>query len=276
MCPACIATLAWSAASVASTGSITALVVNKLRGKNKEENMEMPKVVSREEWLRARKELLVKEKEWSRQREAQGAERRKLPMVRIDKDYVFEGPAGRRTLGDLFEGRRQLIVYHFMFDPSWDEGCPSCSFVADNFPRSLAHFAARDTSFAVISRAPIEKIERFKKRMGWDFPWLSSFDSDFNYDFQVTIDEAHQEYNYRHYYPIASEMAARYKGPPPGEGQGLSVFLRDRDRIYHAYSTFQRGLDPFLNTYNFLDHTPLGRQEEGQLPMGWVRHHDKY
>ena len=235
--------------------------------------MRMPKVVSREAWLRARKELLVKEKEWNRQRDALSAERRKLPMVRIEKDYVFEGPNGRRTLSDLFEGRRQLIVYHFMFDPVDDEGCPACSFVADNFAGSLVHLAARDTSFAVISRAPIAKIERFKKRMGWNFPWLSSFGGDFNYDFHVTVDEAHPEYNYRpDHYADAQEMNL---GPAEGEREGLSVFLRDGEHLYHTYSTFMRGLDPFLNTYNFLDHTPLGRHEDGQ-PMAWLRHHDKY
>ena len=237
--------------------------------------MDLPEVVSRDAWLRARKELLIKEKEWSRQRDAQSAERRKLPMVRVEKDYAFDGPNGRRTLLDLFDGRRQLIVYHFMFDPEWEEGCPACSFVADHFDGVLPHLAARDTSFAVISRAPLAKLERFRKRMGWGFPWLSSSGSDFNYDFQVTIDQEHPDYNYRDYYPIAGAMASKMKGPPPGEGQGLSVFLRDGKQVCHAYSTFQRGLDPFLNTYNFLDHTPLGRQENG-LPMSWVRYHDKY
>ena len=240
---------------------------------NKERDMEMPNVVSREAWLRQRKELLVKEKEWTRLRDAMSAERRTLPMVRIEKDYVFDGSNGRRTLGDLFEGRRQLIVYHFMFDPAWDEGCPACSFVADNFAGALVHLAARDTSFAVVSRAPIAKIERFKKRMGWNFPWLSSFGGDFNYDFHVTVDEAHPEYNYRPgYYAEAPE---KRRGPDPGEAPGLSVFLRDGEHIHHAYSTYTRGLDLFMNTYNFLDHTPLGRQEDGN-PMAWLRHHDKY
>lgn len=236
--------------------------------------MEMPKVVSHEEWLRARKALLVKEKEWSRQRAAQSEERRKLPMERVEKEYTFEGPIGRRTLADLFEGRPQLIVYHFMFDPSWDEGCSNCSFVADHFDGTLPHLAARDTSFAVISRAPIAKLERYKKRMGWRFPWLSSHGTTFNYDFQVTIDEAHPENNYRHAYR-AKEMIG--KGPTEGEAPGLSVFLRDGDRVYHAYSTYLRGLDPFINTYNLLDHTPLGRHEEGgSYPMEWVRRHDSY
>jgi predicted dithiol-disulfide oxidoreductase (DUF899 family) len=230
----------------------------------------MPKVASREEWLRARKELLVEEKEWNRKRDALSAKRRSLPMVLVEKEYMFEGPDGRRTLSDLLEGKRQLIVYHFMFDPAWDEGCPSCSFIADNFAGALVHLGARDTSFAVISRAPIAKIERFKKRMGWGFPWLSSFGGDFNYDFQVTVDEAHPEYNYhpQHY-------REPRQGPAAGEREGLSVFLRVGEHIHHTYSTYARGLDPFINTYNYLDLTPLGRQEDGQ-PMAWMRHHDRY
>lgn len=233
----------------------------------------LPRIVSQEEWLRTRKELLAKEKTWSRQREAQAAELRKLPMVELEKDYVFEGPNGRRTLSELFEGRRQLIVYHFMFEPDEDDGCSHCSFVADHFGGVLVHLAARDTSFAVISRAPVEKIERFKQRMGWSFPWLSSFGTDFNYNFQVTIDEAHPENNYRRAY---HEPDLEGKGPTEGEAPGLSVFLRDGERLYHTYSTYLRGLDPFINTYNFLDHTPLGRQESECGPMGWVRFHDEY
>jgi predicted dithiol-disulfide oxidoreductase (DUF899 family) len=231
--------------------------------------METPKVVSRDVWLAARKELLAKEKAWNRERDALSAERRRLPIVKIEKEYVFHGPEGRRTLGDLFEGRRQLLVYHFMFDPDWDEGCPACSFVADNFAGSLVHLAARDTAFAVISRAPTDKIDRFKKRMGWSFPWLSSFGTDFNYDFQVTLDEAHTVYNYA---PVSAQPAGR---PQQGEREGLSVFLRDGERLFHTYSTYQRGIDSFLNTYNFLDLTPLGRQE-GDGIMRWLRHHDKY
>ena len=228
-----------------------------------------PKIVSRDEWTAERKRLLVKEKKFNRQRDALSAERRKLPMVAIETEYAFEGPDGRRTLADLFAGRRQLIVYHFMFDPAWDEGCPSCSFVADHFGGALAHLAARDTSFAVISRAPLAKLERFKQRMGWDFPWLSSFGTEFNHDFMVTLDEEHTEYNY------APASAQRPVYPQKGEREGLSVFLRNRDRLFHTYSTYQRGVDPFLNTYNFLDHTPLGRQEEDGI-MRWVRHHDRY
>jgi predicted dithiol-disulfide oxidoreductase (DUF899 family) len=231
--------------------------------------MKVPTIVSRDEWTAARKGLLAKEKEFNRQRDALSAERRKLPAVAIEKEYVFQGPEGRHTLADLFEGKRQLLVYHFMFDPDWDEGCPSCSFVADNFASGLVHLAARDTAFAVISRAPLDKITRFKKRMGWTFPWLSSFGTDFNYDFQVTLDENHTVYNYA---PVSAQPAGR---PHEGEREGLSVFLRDGGRLFHTYSTYQRGLDPFLNTYNFLDLTPLGRQEEDGI-MRWLRHHDKY
>jgi predicted dithiol-disulfide oxidoreductase (DUF899 family) len=231
--------------------------------------MEMPKAVSREVWLAARKELLAKEKAWSRQRDALSAERRRLPMVKIEKEYVFQAPEGPRTLAELFEGKRQLLVYHFMFGPDWDEGCPACSFVADNFAGSLVHLAARDTSFAVISRAPLAKIEPFKKRMGWTFPWLSSFGTDFNHDFQVTLDETHAEYNYA---PVSAQPPTR---PREGEREGLSVFLRDGKQLFHTYSTYQRGIDTFLNTYNFLDLTPLGRQEADGI-MRWLRHHDRY
>ncbi len=231
--------------------------------------MQQPTIVPRNDWTAARRRLLAKEKEFSRQRDALSAERRKLPMVAIEKAYVFEGPKGRRTLAELFEGRRQLLVYHFMFDPAWEEGCPACSLVADNFAGALVHLAARDTAFAVVSRAPIAKIERFRKRMGWDFPWLSSHGTDFNYDFQVTLDEDHGEYNYA---PVSAQPEGY---PRKGEREGLSVFLRDGDRLFHTYSTYQRGLDLFLNTYNFLDCTPLGRQEDDGI-MRWVRHHDKY
>src|SRR5262249_39151522 len=202
------------------------------------------------------------------------AERRELPMVKVEKEYTFEGPTGRATLRDLFERRRQLIVYHFMFDPSWDEGCKSCSHLADNFAGILIHLAARDTSFAVVSRAPLAKIESFKKRMGWTFPWFSSFGSDFNYDFHVTLDEAEgsAEYNYE---SSAKLLQAGKIWFAKGELPGMSVFLREGDTVFHTYSTYQRGLDLFLNTYNFLDATPLGRQEAGDRIQAWIRHHDK-
>ena len=231
--------------------------------------MQKPTIASRTEWMAARKRLLAREKELNRQRDALSAERRALPMVAIEKDYAFEGPQGRRTLADLFDGKRQLLVYHFMFDPAWEEGCVACSFVADNFASGLVHLAARDTAFVVVSRAPIGKIERFRKRMGWSFPWLSSNGSDFNHDFMVTIDEKHDMYNFA---PVSAQPEGY---PREGEREGLSVFLRDGERIFHTYSTYQRGLDAFLNTYNFLDLTPLGRQEDEGI-MRWLRHHDKY
>jgi predicted dithiol-disulfide oxidoreductase (DUF899 family) len=226
-------------------------------------------IASKDDWTAARKRLLAKEKELTRAHDALAAERRKLPMVAVTKEYAFQGPKGRSTLAQLFGTKRQLLVYHFMFDPAEDEGCPACSMVADNFAGSLVHLAARDTAFVVVSRAPIEKIERFRKRMGWTFPWFSSSGSDFNFDFQATIDEKHATYNFA---PVADQPDGR---PHEGEREGLSVFYRDGERVFHTYSTYQRGLDAFLNNYNFLDLTPLGRQEEEGI-MHWVRHHDRY
>ncbi|HEX2711462.1 MAG TPA: DUF899 domain-containing protein [Candidatus Acidoferrales bacterium] len=237
--------------------------------------LDRPKVVSRAEWLVARKELLKSEKEFTRQRDALSAERRKLPLVKIEKEYIFEGPSGRVKLRDLFGSRSQLIIYHFMFDPSWEEGCKSCSHFMDNVAGSVVHLAARDTSFAAISRAPLPKIESFKKRMGWTFPWLSSFGSDFNYDFHVTLDPEKPDYEYN--YADAKTLLADGKiWFPKGEMPGLSVFFRGGDNVFHAYSTYQRGLDLPLNTYNLLDLTPRGRQEEGERIQGWIRYHDKY
>jgi predicted dithiol-disulfide oxidoreductase (DUF899 family) len=234
--------------------------------------MPKPTIVSRDEWTAARKRLLVKEKELTRQRDALSAERRKLPMVAIEKEYVFEGPDGRRTLADLFGKKRQLVVYHFMFGlpPDWgDEGCPACSYVVDNLSGSLLHLAARDTGFVAVSRAPFEKIKPFKQRMGWTFPWLSSFGTDFNDDFGVTLDEKHTVYNYA---PVSAQPEGR---PNEGEREGLSVFFRDGNRVFHTYSTYQRGLDQLLNTYNLLDLAPLGRQEEDGI-MHWLKYHDEY
>jgi predicted dithiol-disulfide oxidoreductase (DUF899 family) len=237
--------------------------------------MNHSQIVSQADWIVARKALLAKEKEATRQRDALSAERRKLPMVRIEKDYVFEGPQGATSLRDLFDGRPQLIAYHFMFDPSWDEGCKSCSHLIDNIAGSIVHLGARDTSFAVISLAPFAKIEAFKLRMGWTFPWLSSAANDFNNDFQVSIDaaEGSSEYNYT---STAALLQAGKIWFPKGEMPGLSVFLLDGDSLYHTYSAYQRGLDLLLNTYNFLDLTPLGRHEEAVPGQSWIRHHDKY
>ncbi len=244
--------------------------------------IDYPEIVSRSEWEAARKQLLLKEKELTRLRDQLNADRRRLPMVKIEKDYLFEGPDGKVRLLDLFEGRRQLIVYHFMFDPTWDEGCPSCSFLADHIVH-LSHLHARSTSLAVVSRAPSAKIEPFKKRMGWTFPWYSSFGSDFNYDFHVTLDEAVApiEYNYRNKAEHVQKGETYFT---QGELHGLSVFLRDDDSMFHAYSTYARGADLLAGTYNYLDLTPLGRQEDWERPAGrsdgpfmhWVRHHDRY
>ena len=236
--------------------------------------MESPPVVTREEWLSARLALLEQEKQLSRTRDEISAARRRLPMVRVETPYAFEGPDGASSLLDLFEGRRQLIVYHFMFEPGWEEGCPSCSYLADNATGAVLHLAARDTAFAVISRAPFAAIDAFRRRMGWEFTWVSSHDTDFNYDYAVTLDEARgaTEYNFE------DARAKRAEGRLwMDELPGLSVFLRDGDEVFHTYSTYSRGLDTLLNTYNYLDLTPLGRHEDG-LPwsMAWVRHHDRY
>ena len=223
--------------------------------------MSLPKVVSRDEWLAARKELLAKEKEFTRQRDTLNAERRMLPMVGIDKDYVFEGPEGKASLLDLFEGRRQLIVGHFMFDPGWEDGCSSCTAGADEISDGLLrHLHVRDTTFVYVSRAPIDKIEAYKKRKGWTFPWYSSYGSDFNYDFHVTLDESvvTAEYNYRTY----------VEGDQPSEAPGRSCFLREGDNVFHTYSVYARGLETVGGSYYFLDETALGRQEEWEEPKG--------
>jgi predicted dithiol-disulfide oxidoreductase (DUF899 family) len=245
------------------------------QSKAEETKKKVPKVVSRGEWLAARKNLLAKEKELTRQRDMLSAELRRLPAVKIDKPYTFEGPDGRKSLRDLFGKRSQLLVYHFMFDPAAEEGCKHCSHFADNFNGAIVHLGARDTAVAVISRAPLAKIEAFKKRMGWSFPWLSSFTNDFNYDFHVTLDEdkGSVEYNFAN----ASELvAARKLWITKGELPGLSFFLGDGNDVFHTYSTYGRGLDLFLNTYNFLDVSPLGRQEENEPPQSWIRYHDRY
>ena len=221
--------------------------------------MYLPKVTSRQEWLQARKQLLAKEKEATRARDALRAERQALPMVEVEKDYAFEGPDGEAGLLDMFEGRRQLIVQHFMFDPEWEDGCPSCTYFSEDLGH-LPHLHEKDTSFVVISRAPLRKIEAYKRKRGWTFPWYSSFGSDFNYDFHVTMDEsvAPAEYNYR------SAAEQRQAGMPwytEGEQPGVSVFLREGDRVFHTYSSFARGSEHLVSTAMFLDLTPLGRQE---------------
>lgn len=244
---------------------------------------DLPQIASREEWLVARKALLAKEKDLTRQRDAVNEARRRLPMVRIDKPYVFESAHGKASLAELFDGRRQLIVYHFMFDPAWEEGCPSCSFLTDNIGH-LSHLHARDTSLVLVSRAPYAKLARYRARMGWTIPWFSSFGSEFNYDFGVTLDETRAPlvYNYE-------DKAAHLAKEEPwfaenGELHGLSTFLRDGGSIFHTYSTYARGTDPLAGTYVYLDLTALGRQEDWEQPRGrsdgpfmhWVRRHDQY
>jgi predicted dithiol-disulfide oxidoreductase (DUF899 family) len=220
----------------------------------------LPHIASREEWLAARKALLVKEKELTRARDALNAERRRLPMVEIDKRYLFEGPDGEASLLDLFEGRSQLIVGHFMFDPSWDDGCPSCSAGADEIsPGHLEHLQARDTTFVYVSRAPLAKLEDYKRRRGWTFPWYSSYGSDFNYDFGVTLDPAVAPpvYNYR---PFDVDESV--------EMPGTSCFLRVGDRLFHTYSMYARGAEQIGGSYYILDLTALGRQEPWEEPKG--------
>ncbi|MBA0128310.1 DUF899 domain-containing protein [Haloechinothrix sp. YIM 98757] len=234
--------------------------------------MGLPQVVSREEWLAARKELLAKEKELTRARDALNAERRRLPMVEIDKDYVFDGPGGRAGLLDLFDGRRQLIAQHVMFDPSWEDGCPSCSASADELSDGLlAHLHTRNTTFAAVSRAPLAKLEAYKARKGWTFPWYSSYGSNFNYDFHVTLDEsvAPVEYNYRTPAEHARAGTDYYvQGEQPFELPGYSCFLREGDRVFHTYSMYARGVEQLGGSYAFLDLTALGRQEDWEEPKG--------
>jgi predicted dithiol-disulfide oxidoreductase (DUF899 family) len=232
----------------------------------------LPKVVSPEEWRAARVELLAEEKAMTRARDALNTKRRRLPMVRVEKDYEFDGPEGKASLTDLFEGRRQLMVGHFMFDPGWDDGCPSCSAGADEMSDGLQeHLHARDTSFAYVSRAPLEKIEDYKARKGWTFAWYSSYGSDFNYDFHVTMDESVTpiEYNYKSLAEHEQAGTAYYfEGDQPSEQPGMSCFLREGDEVFHTYSSFGRGAEMTGGSYYFLDLTALGRQEEWEEPKG--------
>jgi predicted dithiol-disulfide oxidoreductase (DUF899 family) len=228
------------------------------------------RVVSREEWLKARVALLAEEKEFTRQRDALAAKVRDLPWVKVDKAYTFDAPTGKKSLADLFGPRSQLIVYHFMFDPTWSQGCMSCSFIADHYSNLVTHLTHRDISFLTISKAPIEKLEQFRKRMGWSFPWVSAANTDFSKDFGVSftdkeITEGTGTYNFAD------------KLPPIRELPGLSVFYKDeRGSIYHTYSQFARGLEDFLTAYRFIDITPKGRDEATTGGMGWLRHRDRY
>ena len=229
-----------------------------------------PPVVPREEWLAARKDLLLREKELTQARDQLAAQRRQLPWVAVDQEYVFDGPAGPVTLAELFDGRRQLLVYHFMFAPEWTQGCKSCSLVADHYDPAIVHLAHRDTSLVTVSRAPLEKLQAFSERMGWSFHWVSSGRNSFNHDYGVYFTPQEQQGGLAIYNYAQSAI-------PISDLPGLSVFTRDdAGTIYHSYSTYARGLDIFLNVYNLLDTTPLGRNEEGLDTMDWVRHHDRY
>jgi predicted dithiol-disulfide oxidoreductase (DUF899 family) len=228
-------------------------------------------IVSPGEWLQARKSLLAKEKEFTRLRDELSRQRRELPWEKVEKNYVFEGPKGKESLADCFEGRSQLIVYHFMFGPDWPEGCPSCSMVADHFDGSLIHLVQRDVTLVAVSRARREQIEAFQKRMGWHFKWVSSNGTDFNRDHHVSftpeeLAQGAKPYNYGS------------SGFPSDEAPGVSVFIKDaQGEIFHTYSAYARGVEELLGVYSFLDFTPKGRDEANlPYPMAWVRHHDRY
>ena len=229
------------------------------------------KTVRRHEWLEARKAFLQKEKEFTRLRDQLNAERRQLPWVKIEKDYVFTGPEGELTLDDLFAGKSQLIVYHFMFGPDWEEGCPSCSYWADNYNNAVIHLNHRDINLVAVSRAPVQRLEAYKRRLGWSFTWVSSQGSDFNYDYHVSFTDDEMESGKLYYnYTINSF--------PSEEAPGISVFLKDDNGdMFHTYSCYARGLDMLNGTYHLMDLTPKGRDEEGlPWPMAWVRRNDQY
>lgn len=226
-------------------------------------------VVSREEWLEARRAHLAAEKEFTRKRDELARRRRELPWVRVEKNYIFEGPGGPLRLADLFAGRSQLIIYHFMLGPDWVEGCKSCSFLADHFDATRIHLAHRDVNFAVVSRAPLPRIQAFQKRMGWRFPWVSAFGADFQRDYGVHFIKEELPGKVYNYETTSFDSE---------EAPGLSVFYKDEaGEIFHTYSTYARGLDTFIGTYQFLDVVPKGRDEDGlTFSMSWVRHHDNY
>ncbi|MGH8733725.1 MAG: DUF899 domain-containing protein [Burkholderiales bacterium] len=232
---------------------------------------EKHRVVSRDEWVAERKTLLAREKELTRLRDQIARERRALPWLRIEKNYVFDTPAGQRTLAELFEGRRQLLVQHFMFAPGWEEGCKSCSFMADHIDGMKVHLAHRDVTFIAISRAPLADIERFRQRMGWQFKWVSSNANDFNFDLGVSFTPEENAKN---------EVTYNY-GTQPFESEempGISVFYKDdAGEVFHTYSTYGRGVEVMMHTYAMLDLMPKGRDERNvEYKMDWVRHHDRY
>ncbi len=235
-----------------------------------EANTAHHRIVSTDEWVAERKTLLEREKELTRLRDQIARQRRALPWVRVDKEYEFDTLSGRRTLAELFAGRPQLLVQHFMFAPGWEEGCPSCSFMADHADGMNVHLADRDVTLLAVSRAPLAEIERFRQRMGWQFTWVSSHGTSFNYDFGVSftaeqVAKGELYYNYGKW-PLAYE-----------EWPGISVFLKNANQVFHTYSTFGRGVEVMMGTYNMLDLTPKGRNEnEEGHKMEWVRHHDRY
>ena len=233
--------------------------------------MQPHKIVSREEWIEARKALLAREKDFTHARDRLSEERRALPWVKVEKPYMFESAAGTKTLAGLFKGRPQLVVQHFMFAPEWHEGCKSCSFWADGFERMISHLAARDTTLVAVSRAPVAKLEAFKTRMGWTFDWVSSAPSDFNFDYAVSFTPDQVKSGANIYNFGTSGFGVE-------EAPGISVFCRDEaGDIFHTYSCFARGLDMMNAAYHYLDLTPLGRHEEGlPYPMDWLRLRDKY
>ena len=228
-------------------------------------------VVSETEWAEAHKAFLAKEKELTRQRDELSRQRRALPWVKVDKDYVFDGPGGKQTLAELFEGRSQLIVYHFMFGPEWEQGCPSCSLVGDHLNGSLVHVNQRDVTLVAVSRAQLGKIEAFKKRMVWSFPWVSSYSNDFNRDYHVSFTQEEMA-NHKTYYNFD------IRDFPSEEAPGASVFYKDANGdVFHTYSSYGRGLESLLGPYSYMDLVPKGRDEAGlTYPMAWVRHHDRY
>jgi len=224
---------------------------------------------SKDEWLAARKKLLAKEKELTHLRDALSAERRAVPWLRVEKQYLFDTPTGRKSLADLFEGRSQLAMYHFMFAPEWDEGCKSCSFWAESFDHIPIHLAHRDVTFLAVSRAPLEKLQAYARRFGWTFPWVSSAPSDFNYDFNVSfrpeeLESRKASYNYEPAQYLRSDLP------------GVSVFARDRGgAVFHTYSSYARGIDALNVAYQYLDLVPKGRDESDEA-MNWLRRRDEY
>lgn len=234
-------------------------------------NLDNHRIVSKDEWLAARGALLKKEKEFTLLREKLGQQQRDMPWVLVDKEYLFDGPNGKQTLSELFDGRSQLIVYHFMYDPNWDAGCPSCSFWADNFNGIVVHLNQRDVTMIAVSKAPYSKIGEYKKRMGWNLKWVSSYDNDFNFDYHVSftpeeLSEKKAFYNYN------------LQDTHSPEREGVSVFYKDTaGHVFHTYSAYARGIDVLNVAYHYLDLVPKGRDEDGhEFPQFWVRRHDEY